>query len=307
MKIKTLNSLRLALGASLIFIGLTACDGGNKAAIEAPVTAETVIADGSSTVYPITREAARRFGNSARDADIRVQFSGTSAGLRKFCAGETDISNASRILNDEERELCAANGIEFLQLPVAMDTLAVVVHFDNRWAKHLTLEELKRIWEPAAEGVVTRWNQVREDWPDQPIVLFGRGQDSGTYDYFTQHVVGAVGSSRMDYIASEDEEYLAAGIAAEPNSLGFFGVGAYHRHWDSLKLVAIDAGNGAVYPSLETAVNGTYKPLSRQLYLYVNKSSLKNKPHLADFLEHYFTGLNRWLHLTGYIPLHEDV
>jgi phosphate transport system substrate-binding protein len=211
------------------------------------------------------------------------------------------------MINEEERALCATNGVEFLQLPVAMDTLAVVVHFDNRWTEHLTLAELKRIWEPAAEGAVTRWNQVRAEWPDQPLVLFGRGQDSGTYDFFTQHVTGAVRSSRMDYTASEDEEYLAEAIAAEPNSLGFFGVGAYHRHWDSLRLVAVDAGNGAVHPSLETARNGTYKPLSRQMYLYVSKSSLTEKPELARFLEHYFTGLERWLHLTGYIPLHEDV
>lgn len=307
----TINSLvvRTCLAAGLLALGLAGCDGSGpgSATSEAPRTPATILADGSSTVFPITYEAARRFSRQQREADIRVSYSGTTAGMRLFCAGSIDIGNASRVMNDEERSACAANGVEFLQLPLAIDTVAVVVHFDNDWVDHLTLEELRKIWEPEAQGSLLRWNQVRSEWPDQPLVLFGRGQDSGTYDVFTSRVVGAVRSSRQDYTASEDEEFLAEALAREPNSLGFFGIGAYHRHWETLRVVAIDAGNGPVYPSLESAQNGRYQPLTRQMYLYINKKTLVEKPHLAEFLDHYFAGINRWLFSTGYLLLHEDV
>lgn len=302
----------LAVGAcmvaGLLTLGLAGCDGGSgPATSEQPQTAATILADGSSTVFPITSEAARRFLRQQADADIRVGYSGTTAGIRLFCDGSIDIGNASRVMNDAERATCASNGVEFLQLPLALDTLAVVVHFDNHWVDHLTLPELRKIWEPAAEGTLLRWNQVRPEWPDQPLELFGRGQDSGTYDVFTSRVLGAVRSSRLDYTASEDEEFLADALAREPNSLGFFGIGAYHRHWETLRVVPIDAGNGPVYPSLETAQNGRYQPLTRQMYLYINKTALHEKQHLAEFLDHYFAGINRWLFLTGYLLLHEDI
>lgn len=301
-------SVRACLAAGLFALGLAGCGGGpDPAASGAPKTPATILADGSSTVFPITSEAARRFLRQQRDADIRVSYSGTTAGLRLFCAGSIDIGNASRMMNDEERAACAVNGVEFLQLPLALDTVAVVVHFDNHWVDNLTLGELRKIWEPAAEGTLMRWNQVRREWPDQPLVLFGRGQDSGTYDVFTSRVTGAARSSRRDYTASEDEEFLAEALAGEPNSLGFFGIGAYHRHWEALRVVPIDAGNGPVYPSLETAQNGRYQPLTRQMYLYVSKAALTQKPHLAPFLDHYFAGINRWLPLTGYLLLHEDI
>lgn len=300
-------SVRAFLVAALLGLGLAGCGGGpDSAGAGVPTTPATILADGSSTVFPITSEATRRFLRQQRDADIRVSYSGTTAGFRRFCAGSLDIGNASRMMNDEERAACAANGVEFLQLPLALDTVAVVVHFDNHWVDHLTLAELRKIWEPAAEGTLTRWSQVRREWPDQPLVLFGRGQDSGTYDVFTSRVTGEARSSRRDYTASEDEEFLAEALAGEPNSLGFFGIGAYHRHWETLRVVAIDAGNGPVYPSLETAQNGRYQPLTRQMYLYVNKAALAEKPHLAEFLDHYFAGINRWLPLTGYLLLHED-
>lgn len=296
------------LAAGLVVLTLAACGSGpGTPGLEQPVTAATIVIDGSSTVLPISTEAARRFERRQKQADIRVTGSGTTAGLRRFCDGSIDVADASRMIDENERALCAANDVDFLELPLATDTLAVVVHFDNDWVDHLTLDELRKIWEPAAEGSVMRWNQVRPDWPDQPLVLFGRGQDSGTYDYFTTEITGELRASRKDYTASEDEEFLAAGIAEEPSSLGFFGIGAYHRHWETLRVVPIDAGRGAVYPSLESAEDGTYRPLSRQMYLYVNKRALLAKPQLLPFLDHYFAGIERWLHLTGYLPLHEDI
>lgn len=184
--------------------------------------AQQITADGSSTVYPITAEAARRTSTK-----IDNSFSGTSAGFRRFCAGETDISNASRPINSVEIAACAEAGIEYVELPIAFDAVAVVVHAKNDWAKHITIDELRTLWSPAAEKTVMTWQQLRPEWPDRPIKLYGRGQDSGTYDYFTTVVVGEARSSRMDYVASENEEELVAAIAGDPEALGFFGVGAY--------------------------------------------------------------------------------
>lgn len=303
------NNPRLArLTIGLLALGLAACGGDpGTVARDRPTTPNTIIVDGSSTVLPITSEAARRFQRQQKQADIRVTGSGTTAGLRLFCDGSIDVANASRLIDDEERAICAAHDVGFLELPLAADTLAVVAHFDNDWVDHLTVDELRSIWEPAAEGSIMRWNQIRPMWPDEPLVLFGRGQDSGTWDYFTRQVTGELRSSRMDYTASEDEEFLAEGLAGEPNSLGFFGIGAYHRHWETLRLVAVDAGSGPVHPSLESAKDGSYRPLARQLYLYVNSASLRDKPDLSQFLDHFYSGIDRWLHLTGYLPLHEDV
>ena len=295
--------LRTGLAAVLLTILIAGCSSEPPSVAISP---QTIVADGSSTVYPITAEAARRFTRQQRGADIRVSFSGTTAGMRRFCAGETDVSNASRLMNVEESAACDAAGIDYLVLPVAMDTIAVVTHFDNNWVDHLTLDELKRVWEPTAEGRVMRWNQLRPHWPDAPLVLFGRGQDSGTYDYFTSRVTGITRGSRLDYLASEDEELLAEAIAGEPHGLGFFGIGAYHRHWESIRVLAIDAGDGPVYPALETARNATYRPLTREMYLYVNVASLAQKTQLMPFLEEYFADAERWMHLTGYLPLRAD-
>jgi len=181
-----------------------------------------------------------------------------------------------------------------------------VVNPANTWVDAISVEELKKLWSPAAEKKLNSWRDLREDWPDMPIVLFGRGQDSGTYDVFTQAIVGATHSSRQDYQASEDEEFLAKAIAAEPNAIGFFGIGAYHRHWDELKLVAVDAGNGAVFPTLETVAQHQYQPLTRPLFLYVSQRSLADKPLLDSFLRHYLDGLPGWIHFTGYMPLARD-
>ncbi len=296
---RTTATLCLALA-----IALTGCDrkgdaGGNSA----PMSARTLVANGSSTVYPVTLEAARRFRRDHDTADIRVAFAGTTEGFRRFCAGELDIANASRAINRTEQRACDDADVDYLEFPVAIDTLAVVTHFDNDWVDHLSVAELRRIWEPAAEGSVTRWKQIRPQWPDRPLALYGRGENSGTYDYFTRKIVGETRSSRKDYAASEDEEWLAQAIESDEGSLGFFGIGAYHRHWESLRVIAIDNSDGPVYPSVETASSGDYQPLSRPLYLYVSRSSLRDKPDLAAFLDSYFAGAPRWLHLTGYLPL----
>ncbi|WP_407351211.1 PstS family phosphate ABC transporter substrate-binding protein [Luteimonas sp. R10] len=291
-----------AVAACGLAVLLAAC--GEPAGTPARITADTILVDGSSTVYPLTREAARRFRRGARGAAaVDVRFSGTTAGFRRFCTGETDIANASRPMNREEEAECARNGVEHLRLPIATDAVSIVVHPDNGWAHDISIEELGRLWAPEAEGRIVRWQDLRKDWPDRPIVLFGRGQDSGTYDHFTESVTGAARRSRHDYTASEDEERLAEGIAGEPDALGFFGIGAYHRHWDSLKLLAVDNGQGPVFPTLDTVKAGRYQPLSRPLYLYVNRDAFARKPQLRPFLRSYLGGLRSWIHFTGFMPL----
>lgn len=273
------------------------------AALASAPASDGLLVDGSSTVYPLTREAIKRFQRARPGHPIEVEFSGTTAGFRRFCAGQTDINDASREMNAEEQAECAQNDVRYRKIPLAMDSIAVVAHPSNHWAKDITVDELKTVWAPAAEGQVMRWNQIRPEWPDRPVKLFGRGQDSGTYDVFTREIVGTTHRSRQDYTASENEEELAAGIASEPDALGFFGIGAYHRHWDELKLLAVDNGKGPVYPTLATVSEGKYQPLTRPLFLYLNEESLQRKPITRAFVEHYLQGLPSWIHFTGYMPL----
>lgn len=239
MHVKTGPLLLISLSLGLQLASTPAVSAAESAA-------EGLLIDGSSTVYPLTREAVRRFQRAQPGHPIEVAFSGTSAGFRRFCAGKTDINDASRRMNSSEQALCAQNGIGYREVPLAMDAITVVVHPSNDWASDITVEELKKLWTPAAEDKVRHWSHIRAGWPDRPVKLFGRGQDSGTYDVFTRQIVGEAHRSRQDYTASENEEELAAGIAAEPDALGFFGIGAYHRHWDELKLLAIDSGKGPV-------------------------------------------------------------
>ncbi|AQU85119.1 ABC transporter substrate-binding protein [Halomonas sp. 'Soap Lake  len=271
------------------------------------VASGDLTASGSSTVYPLTREAVRRFERANPDVNIAVEFTGTTAGFKKFCAGEADINNASRPINESEQAVCESNDIAYVEVPIAMDAISIVVHPSNNWANDITVDELHRLWLPASEGEVMTWRDVRESWPDEPIELFGRGQDSGTYDYFTTAILGTTRSSRTDYVASEDEEFLAAQIAAEPGALGFFGIGGYHRHWNELKLLAVTNGDHSVFPTLETVKRGEYTPLSRPLYLYLNQQSLKEKPALHRFAIAYVEGIRDWIHFTGYLPLEEQV
>jgi phosphate binding protein len=269
-----------------------------------------ILSDGSSTVFPITSAAAEEFAAYAPDVRVTVGVSGTGGGFERFCNGETDIQNASRPIKPEEAEVCEANGIEFIELPVAFDGLTVVVNPENDWADCLTVDELKTIWEPAAEGQITNWNQVREGFPDAPLNLYGAGTDSGTFDYFTEAIVGEVDASRGDYQASEDDNVLVQGVSGDENALGYFGYAYYVENQDKLKAVAIDNGDGnCVAPSPETVNNGTYQPLSRPLFIYVRAESAE-RPEVRAFVNFMLSSSFTPLLATpeiGYVPLPDEV
>ena len=260
--------------------------------------------DGSSTVYPITDAIAKEYQNThPKKASITVEFSGTGGGFKKFCAGETDISNASRPIRPEEMEACNKAGIRYYELPVAFDALTVVVNSKNDWAKDITVEELKKIWEPAAQGKITRWNQIRPNWPNRPLTLYGAGKDSGTFDYFTEATVGTAKASRTDYTASEDDTVLVQGVIKDENALGYFGFSYYEDNQSKLKAVGIDRGKGAVLPSRETVEKAQYQPLARPLFIYVNYNSAQNKVELRNFVEFYMKKAPTLVSSVGYIPL----
>jgi phosphate transport system substrate-binding protein len=250
---------------------------------------ETIRIDGSSTVFPITEAMAEEFQNaSGGKYRVTVGISGTGGGFKKFCRGETDISDASRPIREIEQEACKAEGIEYIELPVAFDALAVMVNPQNDWVDHLTVEELKMMWEPEAQGVITNWNQIRDGFPDAPLNLYGAGVDSGTYDYFTEAVVGQEHSSRGDFTASEDDNVLVQGIAGDVNALGFFGFAYYFENTDKLKAVPIAwQGGEPVEPSIENARVGTYQPLSRPIFIYVNKKAADDSEAVREFVEFY--------------------
>lgn len=261
-----------------------------------------VVIDGSSTVFPISEEAAVAFRALAPGVELRLGVSGTGGGFAKFCAGELDIAGASRPINEEEAARCAAAGAAFVELPVAYDGLSVVVHPENSWASCMTLDELRRLWEPAAESTLMRWDQLRAGWPTRPIRLYGAGGDSGTYDYFTLAVVGEEGVSRGDYIGSEDDYLLAQDIAADRDGLGFFGYAYYREYADRLRPVAVDAGAGCVAPSVETIASGAYQPLSRPVFIYVRAAALE-RPEVRAFVQLYITNGADLVTRAGSIPL----
>jgi phosphate transport system substrate-binding protein len=263
--------------------------------------------DGSSTVFPITEAVAEEFQKVHGGVRVTVGISGTGGGFKKFGHGETDISDASRPIKPSEVELCAKNGIEYVELPVAYDGLAVVVHPQNTWVDHLTVAELKRLWAPEAQGAITRWSQVRDGWPNEEIHLFGAGVDSGTYDYFTEAVVGKEHMSRGDFTASEDDNVLVQGIATDRLALGFFGYAYYEENRGKLKLVPIDdgkdeTGRGPIAPTPETVADGTYQPLSRPIFIYVRTQAL-DRPEVAAFVRFYLENAPRLVMQVGYIPL----
>jgi len=270
--------------------------------------AQLIKIDGSSTVFPITEAVAEEFQKTEKgQIRVTVGISGTGGGFKKFCLGETDISDASRPIKPSEVELCKKNGIEYIELPVAYDGLAVVVNPKNTWVDYITVKELKKIWEPAAQGKITKWNQVRTGWPDKEIHLFGAGVDSGTYDYFTEAIVGKEHSSRGDYTSSEDDNVLVQGIATDPLALGFFGVAYYENNKERLKLVPVDDendsnGKGPVLPEYENVVNGTYQPLARPLFIYVNRKSA-DKPEVKKFVAYYMKTGAKLSKEVGYIAL----
>lgn len=262
--------------------------------------------DGSSTVQPLTAAAGELFKEQNPDVDVSVGTSGTGGGFEKFCAGETDISDASRPIDDEEKVACAENGVEYTEIIVANDALTVVVHPENDWAECLTVEQLNKIWAPESEGKVTSWKQVDPSFPDEKLDLYGPGTDSGTFDYFTDAINGEEGASRADYSPSEDDNVLVQGVAGSKGGLGYFGLSYYEENADKLKAVQIDSGNGCVAPSIETAQAGEYTPLSRPLFIYVSKKSYAEKPHVKAFVDFYVENDEEITELAKFVPLNDD-
>jgi phosphate transport system substrate-binding protein len=261
--------------------------------------------DGSSTVFPITEAVAEEFQKAERGAvNVTVGISGTGGGFKKFCAGETDISDASRPIKPSEVTLCSKNAVDYIELPVAYDGMAVVVNKANTWVDQLTVAELQKIWAPEATGKVTKWNQVRASFPDKPLVLFGPGTDSGTFDYFTEAINGKSGACRTDFTPSEDDNVLVQGVAAEIGGLGYFGVAYYEENKDKLKVVPIvpEGGSKGVEPTYDNIKNAVYQPLSRPLFIYVNKTSVK-KPEVKRFIEFYLKNGGELSKEVGYIAL----
>lgn len=327
MKFRTLAPSKPIL-ASLAIAALTlsACggQGGNQAADNATGEGEgatetaagggdsqlsgDVMVDGSSTVFPISEAMAEEFMKENNDVRVTVGVSGSGGGFKKFCAGETDISNASRPIKPSEIEACQENGIEFVELPIAFDGISVTVNPQNDWASCLTVDELKTIWEPQAEGQITNWSQVRGEFPDQELSLYGPGTDSGTFDYFTEAIVGEDGASRGDYTASEDDNVLVQGVANEAGAMGYFGYAYFEENEDQLKALEVDGGDGCVGPSRQTIADGTYQPLARPIFFYVKKDSLENKPQVRAFAQYQLnTANNTYISEVGYIPLPETL
>lgn len=258
--------------------------------------------DGSSTVYPIVEAVAEEFQKEYPDTKVVVGISGTGGGFKKFVRGETDISNASRPIKSSEIEAAQKNGIEYIEIPVAFDALAVVVNKNNNWATSMTVEELKKIWEP--ESKVVMWSDIRPEWPKEKITLFGPGVDSGTFEYFTEAIVGETGKSRGDFVASEDDNVLVQGVSQDQYALGYFGLAYYVENQDVLKALAIDSGSGPVEPSPETVINNTYRPLARPLFIYVNKKSAERK-EIARFVKFFLQNATKFAEEVGYVPLPE--
>jgi len=284
-------------------IGMIACKNDKKTTTQAKESLSgTIKIDGSSTVFPITEAVAEEFRAVEPKVKVTVGVSGTGGGFKKFSRGETNLSNASRPIKSKEQAACAANNITYVELEVAYDGLAVVINPENDWVDNFTVAELKTLWEPIAQGTITKWNQIRPEWPNEEIHLFGPGVASGTYDYFTEAIVGKSGSSRGDYTASEDDHVLVQGIAGDKYALGFFGLAYYQENKDRLSLVGVHNGEEIVKPTLETVSNGSYRPLSRPLFIYVNSTSIKSK-EAVEFVKFYLENTGELSKDVGYIPL----
>ncbi len=306
------NKLALAFGMlALVSSCTTTSDSATQTQQSPKVTKvtdsakmTTIKIDGSSTVYPITEAIAKQFrANPKNNAQVEVSVSGTSGGFTKFCTGKTDINNASRPISQAEMELCNKNGVRYIELPIAFDALTIAVNPQNDWAKDITIAELKKMWEPGAQGKITRWNQVRASWPDRPLNLYGAGKQSGTFDYFTEAIVGKAKSSRNDYTASEDDQVLVAGINKDSNALGYFGYAYYEQNQNKLKALAVNSGKGSILPSRETVEKSQYQPLSRPLFIYVNPWSAQNKSAAYQLAYFYVQQAPKTVSSVGYIPL----
>ena len=272
------KSMLAALFLSVATLALVAagCGGGDS-------SSRVITADGSSTVAPFTTKAAEDFKASG-GVDVTVGISGTGGGFERFCAGETDISDASRAIKDEEAAICAENGVELVELQVATDALTNVVNVENDWVTCLTVEQLNAIWKPGSK--VSSWSQIDPSYPDVPLKLYGAGTDSGTFDYFTDAINGEEGASRSDFSATEDDNVTVQGVSGDKGALGYFGFSYFEENQDTLTALEVDAGAGCVAPSVEAAQDGSYTPLARPLFMYVKTSSLAETEGLADFIRY---------------------
>jgi phosphate transport system substrate-binding protein len=310
----------LLLALAVLALGAAGCgrddDDEGDAQDTAPIADTTtgaelegdVIADGSSTVGPLTTAAAEAYRGEQPGVNVEVGISGTGGGFERFCAGETDISDASRpIHDDDEAPLCADAGITYVDYTVAIDALTIIVNTENDWATCLTTDQLKKMWEPAAEGKITNWNQIDPSFPDEPLTLAGPGTDSGTFDYFTDEINGEEGASRADYNASEDDNVTVQAVAGEKGALGYLGYTYFEENTDTLKAVEVDSGGGCVAPSAETAQDGSYTPLSRPLFIYVKDESITTKPQVQGFVDYYLNNLDTLAETAQFIPVTQDV
>jgi phosphate transport system substrate-binding protein len=297
----------LVIVALLLVAG---CGGGRDGGDAEPATtgptsdlSGSIEADGSSTVGPYATAAAERFQRQNPDVRMTVGVSGTGGGFERFCRGETDLSNASRAIEDDEQATCEKNGVEFVEFQIANDALTVVVNRQNDWAECLTVAELKKIWEPSSK--VSSWRQIRPAFPDERLVLAGPGTDSGTFDYFTDSIVGEEGASRSDYTASENDNVIVQAVGGEQGGLGYFGFSYFEANQEKLKALAIDAGDGCVAPNVDTAQDGTYKPLSRPLYVYVKRESLQ-RPEVEAFVQFVLDNEQEIAEAAKFVPLTEE-
>jgi phosphate transport system substrate-binding protein len=305
---------RFGVSAAFVLTGalaLSACGGqqaesGSTASDGSAALNGSIASDGSSTVGPLTSAAAELFMTENTGVQITVGTSGTGGGFKKFCAGQTQLSNASRPIKDEEKAACEAAGIEYQELVVANDALTVVVNKENDFITCLTTKELNTLWGPEATGKVMTWDQVNPAFPAEKIKLYGPGTDSGTFDYFTDEVNGEEGASRTDYEPSEDDNVIVQGVSGDKNALGYFGFTYYEENADTLKAVEIDNGAGCVAPSSETARDGSYAPLSRPLYVYVDKKAYASNPALKGFVNFFVENESTIAEAAQFIPLSDE-
>lgn len=290
---------KIFLSLILGLFALTSCGGSGSV--------PTVEIDGSSTVFPITAAVAEEFRSVAPNIRVTIGSSGTGGGMAEFVRGKIDIANASRPILPSEKKLAEKNNIDYVELAIAYDGIAVVVHPSNDWVEYLTVEELEKIWEPAAEGTVEQWSDIRPEWPDVPLHLYGPGTASGTFDYFTKVIVGKREKSRSDYTASADDNVLVQGVSTDKYALGFFGLAYYLQNKDELKLVAVDDGPGPpVKPTVKTVSTKTYKPLTRPLYIYVSEKAAQ-KEAVQRFVKFYLKNVDKILDEVGYVPLSDSL
>jgi len=300
------NLLHSSTIAAALALSLSGCGGDQSGADRNAVSVIRI--DGSSTVFPIAEAVAEEFqlaGNNR--VRVTVGLSGTGGGFKKLCRGDTDVANASRPILKEEMEACRVAGIKYMELPIAFDAITVVVNPSNDWVKTLTIDDLKKMWEPAAQGQITSWKQVRPEWPDTRLMLFGPGADSGTFDYFTEAVTHKAKASRGDFTASEDDNVLVQGVENNKNALGYFGFAYYASHKDRMRAVPIERedGSAAVLPSIETVVDGSYQPLSRPLFIYVSEAAAQ-RPEVRKFIEFYLTEGTKLTQEVGFVPLPQE-